>query len=186
MFLEKVGLKGRMPTISACGGRQSPYEDYRTALRQGQDAVLLIDSEAPVLQQHHQGDPTTWKPWAHLAQRHGDGWQMPRGSADADCHRMVQCMETWFLADRAALVAFFGQGYREKALPAEANPVEGIAKTAVYDALSDATSDCKTKARYGKGDHSFKLRAQINPHPVTDALPWARRFVDELKRKIPV
>jgi hypothetical protein len=44
--------------------------------------------------------------------------------------------------------------------------------------------NCKTKAEYGKGEHAFKLLASIDPAKVMAASPWARRFVDELKKKM--
>jgi hypothetical protein len=184
-FLEKAGLKGRMPAISASGSRRFAYDDYCTAVANGDAAVLLVDSEAPVSDAHQQGeDMAKWLPWSHLKQRQGDGWDKPGNSPDTDCHLMVQCMESWFLADRQTLKAFFGQGFKEKPLPATNNPVEKVAKTQVYDALAKATNDCKTKAQYGKGEHSFNLLAQVDPAKVTAASPWAKRFVDELKKKM--
>ena len=99
---------------------------------------------------------------------------------------MVQIMESWFLADRATLQTFFGQGFNANALPAAQNSLDGIAKPTVYSALEQATKGCKTKASYGKGEHSFKLLAKIDPASVTSASPWAKRFVDELKKKMGV
>lgn len=183
-FLEKAGLKGKMPGISACGGRRLAYDDFCTAIASGESAMLLVDSEAPVPSAHQTGEPATWRPWLHLKQRQGDGWVKPANAADTDCHLMVQVMESWFLAERETLQIFFGQGFRENALPAIGNAIEGIAKTQVYDALKQATQNCKTKAEYGKGEHSFKLLAKIDPTKVTAASPWAKRFVDELKKKM--
>ena len=99
---------------------------------------------------------------------------------------MVKIMESWFLADRDALKAFFGQGFKENALPASDNAIEGIAKQQVYRSLEQATSNCKTKAVYGKGEHSFKLLTKIDPAKVIQASPWAKRFVDELRKKMDV
>lgn len=42
----------------------------------------------------------------------------------------------------------------------------------------------KSKAEYGKGEHSFPLLARIDPATVMAASPWAKRFVDELKKKV--
>jgi hypothetical protein len=97
---------------------------------------------------------------------------------------MVQIMESWFLADRDTLKAFFGQGFKENALPAANNAIEGIAKPQVYNALAQATSNCKIKSIYGKGEHSFKLLTKIDPVKVTQASLWAKRFVDELRKKM--
>jgi hypothetical protein len=185
-FLEKAGLKGKMPAIVACGGRQQAYDAYCTALERGETTALLVDSEAPVAPAHQQPNdqPAQWQPWQHLMAR--DNWAKPANALDTDCHLMVQVMESWFLADRERLKTFFGQGFRENALPAANRPIEGVAKDQVYSALKQATQNCKTKAEYGKGEHSFKLLARIEPAKVMAASPWAQRFVDELKKQMGV
>ena len=185
-FFEKAGLIGFMPRVVACGGRQDAFESYCTAVQSGDDAVLLVDSEAPVHAQHQQRDPATWQPWQHLKQRQCDGWDKPDEVADTDCHLMVQCMESWFLADRETLKKFFGQGFKERSLPAAGNAVEEVSKTQVYQSLANATKDCKTKAQYGKGEHSFKLLAAVNPVTVTAASPWAARLLTQMKIKMRV
>lgn len=182
-FLEQAGLKGRMPRIVACGSRHDAYDSFCTAVKMGEPAFLLVDSEAPVATQHQHGHPNTWLPWEHLAKRHGDEWPKPEKTDELQCHLMVQCMENWFLADRAVLKSFFGQGFQDNQLPAAANAVESVAKQQVYQSLADATRTCKTKAQYGKGEHSFKLLAMIDPHKVTQASPWARRFVEALSAR---
>lgn len=182
-FLTKSGLTNR-PRIVACGSRRDAYDSFCIAIRNGEEAMLLVDSESPVKAQHQTGQDDSWQPWRHLKDRPGDGWEKPRDSAETDCHLMVQVMETWFLLDRDALKRFFGQGFRENALPATTTPVEKIAKKQVYETLEQATRDCKTKARYGKGEHSFELLAKIDPHKVTAASPWAKRFIDALEKKM--
>lgn len=182
-FLTQAGLRKR-PRVVACGSRQNAFESYCTAIANGEDAVLLIDSEAAVDVVCEQGPPASWRPWQHLKQRPGDGWDKPMAAADTDCHLMVQCMESWFLADRQTLQSFFGHGFNANQLPAAASAMETIPKAQVYQALANATTCCKTKAPYGKGEHSFKLLAKINPVVVKNASPWARRFVDELLKKM--
>jgi hypothetical protein len=173
-FLAKAGLKGHMPRIVACGGRRQAYDDFCTALRQSRHvAMLLVDSEDAV---------TVPSSWTHLLQRPADAWPTPPDATDDDCHLMVQCMESWLLADRDALKTFFGQGYDANALPPEQNSIETIPKIVVYQALAKATKDCKTKERYGKGEHSFLLLALIDPVKVTVASPWASHFVTVLKK----
>lgn len=182
-FITKAGVV-RRPRVVACGSRRDAYDSYCTAIANGEEAILLVDSEAPVAAQYQQNQPATWQPWQHLKHRPGDGWNKPEGTSDTDCHLMTQCMESWFLADRGRMNAFFGQGFKENQLPATANSVESVDKARVYESLSNATKDCKTKAQYGKGEHSFKLLAQIDPAKVTAASPWAKRFVDELKKRV--
>jgi len=183
-FLEKAGFKGKMPSITACGGRAFAYKDYCTAIANGESSVLLVDSEATVAEACQQGIPTTWLPWEHLKQRQGDGWDKPEGGQDTDCHLMVQIMESWFLADRDILISFFNNGFKEGQLPAISRPIESLPKADVYAALQKATADCKTKVPYGKGEHSFKILAKIDPNKVIASSSWARRFVDELKKKM--
>ena len=182
-FITKAGLKKR-PRIVACGSRRDAFDSFCTAINNGEDALLLVDSEEAVSAQHQQGQPNNWQPWVHLKARQGDGWDKPQHSVDTDCHLMVQVMESWFLADRETLKAFFGQGFKENALPAANNDIEVIAKQQVYNSLAQATSNCKTKAAYGKGEHSFKLLTKIDTAKVTQASPWAKRFVDELRKKM--
>lgn len=184
-FITKAGLKMR-PRVVACGSRRDAYDSFCTAIGNGEDAVLLVDSEEPIAG-NHQLDPEkpeTWLPWQHLKQRIGDGWDKPAGSLDTDCHLMVQVMESWLLADRDVLKDFFGQGFKDNLLPAAANAIENVSKPQIYDGLAKASGNCKTKAPYGKGEHSFKLLAKIDPGKISAASPWAKRFLDELKKKM--
>lgn len=126
-FLQKAGLEGRMPRVVACGSRANAYDSFCTAVFNGEAAMLLVDSEEPVISDAEPGDankPESWLPWLHLQQRRGDGWNKPPGSNDLQCHLMVQCMESWFLADRDAIKKFFGQGFSENSLPAATNSLE--------------------------------------------------------------
>ncbi|MCW8166057.1 DUF4276 family protein [Verminephrobacter aporrectodeae] len=182
-FITTAGIKNQ-PRIVASGSRSKAFDDYRIAIDNGEEALLLIDSEAPVADQHQQGaDADQWKPWAYLRNRQDDAWEQPAGASDTDCHLMVQCMENWFLADSTTLRKFFGQGFKENKLPAH-RPIEQVAKNEVHSALADATQGCKTKAPYGKSEHSFKLLAEVDPGRITAASPWAKRFVDALKKKM--
>jgi hypothetical protein len=190
-FLGKAGLQGHMPRIIACGGRENAYDSFCTAVANGQRAFLLVDSEAPVAPQlgapkSEPQDRQQWLPWAHLNQRKGDEWAKPSDARDIDCHLMVQIMESWFLADSSALATFFGAGFNAKKLPNPGVAIESIAKADVYKALADATTSCKTKAAYGKGEHSFKILAVIDPDKVRAASPWAKRFVEALKTEMGV
>ena len=174
-FLLKAGLANRMPRIVACGGRGQAYDEfcsYHANARNGQIVLLLVDSESPV---------SSMSPWEHLLRREEDAWKRPSGASDEQCHLMVQCMEAWFLADRDSLRAFFGPGMIESALPGNPN-VESISKQDVLTSLEKATLNCKVKAAYGKGEHSFKVLARIDPAKVSQASPWARRFFDTLSR----
>lgn len=182
-FLKKSGLHTR-PRISACGSRQNAYDDFCIAIANGEDAMLLVDSEAAVSADCQQHKSEKWLPWKHLAEQPGDQWQKPQGATDDQCHLMVQCMEAWLIADLATLKKFFGQGFREKALPAPSRPIEEVPKQQLYDGLKNATKNCDTKSAYGKGEHSFDLLARIDPHKVADQSPWAARFLNSVKQKL--
>lgn len=182
-FLTHAGLT-RRPRILACGSRQNAYKDFCFALRKGEPAMLLIDSEAPVSANHEQGQIETWQPWEHLAQRTGDQWQKPDHASNDQCHLMVECMEAWLITDRTTLKHFFGQGFRENALPAPSRSIEKVSKADLYEALKKATCQCKTKHLYGKGEHSFELLASINPEKVSEQSKWAQRFIDSVKKKM--
>ncbi len=170
-FIEKSGLKGTMPQIVASGTRRNAYEAFETRHRdassKNETALLLVDAEAPVRKA---------EPWQHLKDR--DEWDRPEGVKDEQCHLMVQVMESWFLADRTAFSAYYGQGFQEIALPS--NPqIEQVAKNDVLKAIRQATRGT-TKGRYDKGRHSFEILARIDPAKVTSASPHAKRFVETL------
>ena len=97
---------------------------------------------------------------------------------------MVQCMESWFLADREALNTYFSQGFRDNGLPATERLLEGIPKEESLDSLKTATRDCKPKGQYHKGRHSFPLLGEIDPQKVVEKSPWAKRFIKQLKAKM--
>lgn len=192
-FLSKAGFHGCMPRIIACGGRKNAYDSFCMAIKNGQRAFLLVDSEEPVARQTDGAGPRStpedranWLPWAHLQQCQGDEWDKPAGASDTDCHLMVQIMESWFLADRAALTVFFAAGFNQKKLPNPDAAIETIPKPEVYKALKEASANCKTKASYDKGEHSFKILANIDPALVCAASPWALRFVECLKTEMGV
>ncbi len=171
IFIEKAGLQGRMPKIVASGSRKNAYEDFEKkhdhAAHEDVSALLLVDAEGPV------GEA---EPWQHLKDR--DGWNRPDGATDDQCHLMVEVMETWFLADRRALRVFYGQGYRENALPP--NPqVEQIPKQDVLNGL-DRAANGTTKGSYDKGSHSYEILAKIDPEKVKNVSPYANRLIETL------
>jgi hypothetical protein len=174
-LLEKAGFKDHMPRIVACGGRRNAYEQFCTAVASGEGAILLVDSEAPV---------TTGNPWQHVAQRQGDEWDQPAGATEDHLHLMVQCMESWILADRRALREYFGQGFQESALPAAGRIPEDVGKLDLYNCLKQATRKTKTKGAYDKGKHSFKLLAIVDPGLVRKAGKWSERFFATLDRSM--
>lgn len=190
-FLQKAGLCGYMPRIVACGSRNDAYDSYCTAVNNGEEAVLLVDSEASVIMPSEiaeDSDPKSWKPWHHLKNRLGqmgqaaDNWNKPVNASDEDCHLMVELMEAWFFADIDALKQYYGQGFNEHSLSRRAC-IESISKAEVIRSLENATRATK-KGTYSKGNHSFEILAQIDPDKVTSQSKWAKRFVTLLLEKM--
>ena len=93
---------------------------------------------------------------------------------------MVQVMESWFLADKEALTAFYGHNFRQRALP-QRHDIEKVPKQDVFNGLKNATKGTG-KRRYNKGSHSFAILAKIDPEKVMAASPYARRLVTTLKK----
>ncbi len=106
--------------IIASGDRAKAYKDFCSALRQhpGDYLILLVDSEAEV---------TATMPWQHLKARQGDNWEQPDGVESDQAHLMVQVMESWLLADRKTVAAYYGKGFLANSLPRQTN-IEKIDK----------------------------------------------------------
>ena len=104
-----MGFKGRKPRLVACGSRGNVFDRFRVAHPARGDAyvAMWIDSEEPL--------NDAQKLWDHL-KRHG-GWEKPAGAVDEQVLFMTTCMETWIVADRAALREHYGSSLQEKVLP---------------------------------------------------------------------
>jgi len=173
-FFERAGLQGRMPKVVACGSRNDAYSDFKRAVANAGDndfPVLLVDSEEEV---------TEDQPWKHLKDR--DNWERPELAEDDQAHLMVQCMESWFLADRQCLAKYFGDGFTEKPLPGNRN-IEEVAKAKVFEALEMSTRKTKTKGEYGKGKHSFEILGELDPEKVRAASKHADNLLVTLDEK---
>ena len=158
--------KGWRWKLVCCGGRDETFRAFGNARSTG-DAltVLLVDSEGPVKA----------GPRAHLAAQ--DGWDMC-GVSDDDVHLMAQVMETWLVADRQALTAYYGQDFRANALPSRRN-LEEEDKTAVAAALDEATRRTQ-KGGYRKIQHGSDLLASIDPAKARERCRHCARLFDTL------
>lgn len=163
------------PRVVACGGREQAFDQFKTAIAQGQNALLLVDSEELVCAAAtNSGSSRDWQPWLNLKQQ--AGWDKPTQANECDVHLMVQCMESWLLCDVPAVKAFFGNGFAD--VP-QNKPVEALTKAELDQWLKKSTQDTQ-KGAYGKGAHSFKLLALISAEQVLKQSPWAQRLVNEL------
>lgn len=109
--------------------------------------------------------------------RKGDGWERPAGATDEQLHFMHVCMETWLVADPDALTRVLGSKFDKSKLPAFAS-LEGSNKQKLYDALSAAAKPTPS-GDYGKGDHSFRVLAEVAPASLRP-LTWGKRFLDAM------
>ena len=145
-------------SVIPCGSRQRTFghwskdpENPRYPIR-----VLLVDAEGPVQSMGV----------AHLASR--DGWPI----ADADekrIHLMVQTMETWIVADLAALQDYYGQLFVRTAIPVAPN-LETTEKRRVAAALRAATERTQ-KGAYHKTKHAPDLLMRMDPDQVRRRCP---------------
>ena len=160
-LLERCGLSGRMPGLVASGSRNTAFDNFNESHSNtsGPEFVaLLIDSEAAV--------SDIEETWEHL--RRTDGWRRPRGATDDQVLLMTTCMETWIVADQAALGEHFGQGLRPNALPSPTN-LESSSTGDVQNRLENATRDCA--APYTKGPRSYEVVGKLNPDTLESHLP---------------
>jgi len=173
-LLEKCGYQGRLPRLTACGGRADTFEDFQTghATKRDSDYVaMLIDSEEPL----ENLDAT----WRHL--KHYDGWDMPAGASNEQVLFMTTCMETWIVADRKTLTKHFGNKLQESALPA-LHDAESRSRQEIQKSLAHATRKCGNA--YAKGKRSFELLGKLSPPELQKHLPSFRRTVRVLDRNL--
>jgi hypothetical protein len=171
-FFANAGFTGRMPRVIVCGGRKNAYDSFCRALCSAcadEFPLLLVDSEIPV--------PDNKDPWDQLME--SDEWRRPDGVDARHAHLMVQCMESWFLADVVAVSRFFGQGFLARALP-RTNPIREVNTEDLLKALDEATRRCVTKGKYDKSQHSFGLLSLIDPEIVRRGCPHVERLLTVL------
>jgi len=172
-LFEKVVPDGDSPKVIACADRRSTFLDFRAGIKDGRDGflILLVDSEDPV------GPGVT--SWAHLNNR--DNWRRPAGTRDDQAHLMVQCMESWFLADRDALTKYYGQGFLVNSLPRHPN-IEQVPRQRLQRTLRHATARTQ-KGPYHKTRHGFELLTLIDPALVRQASGHAQSLFETLVAK---
>jgi hypothetical protein len=173
-LLEKAGFSGRMPRLSACGGRGSVFDDFKTAhtmRKVGDYIAMLVDSEDPVMDVE--------RTWEHLNRR--DQWDKPAGASDEQVLFMTTCMETGIVTDRRALQEHYGHGLQENALPPLTN-LENRNRHEVHDKVVHASRNCSNA--YRKGKRSFELLAKLDPAVLKQHLPSFVRVDRILKAKL--
>lgn len=169
-FLEKAvpAARGKLRLVAG-GGRDKTIDDFSREFRNTcpDFLILLVDSE----------ETDDGKLEARL--RSKGNWRVPRHTRTK--HRvcwMVQCMEAWFVADRAALRKFYGRKLHEKSLPRNRD-VEGIPKKDVLGALKKATKD-----QYDKGSHAPRILWLLNPQIVRTVAGHCQRLFDNIAQHV--
>lgn len=162
-LLENCGfaVQKRMPRLVACGGRDSAFDAFKIAQKTnaaGNFVALWVDSEEPLADLE--------AAWKHLQAR--DQWVQPVGAVDEQVLFMTTCMETWFVADRAALKTHFKEKLQESALP-PLHDLENRHRHDVQDKLIHATRECSNA--YAKGTRSFELLGKLSPAALAQHLP---------------
>jgi len=171
-LLEQSGFLGKLPRLTACGGRANVFDDFKTSLasRNNGFVAMLIDSEDPL--------EDLERAWDHLKRR--DGWVNPPGATDEQVFFMTTCMETWIVADRIALRDYFRATLHESALPSLVD-LEKRERGDILKQLTHATRDCSNA--YSKGRCSFEVLGKLNPSAL-NVLPSFARMVRILKEKL--
>lgn len=173
-----LDLQRRKPKLRACGGRDRVFRDFRTEMQAGDHdyIAMWIDSEEPMADIEQ-----TWK---HLARVTTVApWKKPDGAMDDQVLFMTTCMETWIVADRAALREHYHpkQSLNESPLPSTTD-LEARQRHEVQQALERATENCKNG--YSKGRRSFEIFEKLDPAILKRHLPSFARVHRILKAKL--
>ncbi len=179
IFFQKLMPDRETPTVLPCKGRSTTFRQFCKAIKnptQGHHYFLLVDAEAPI----EQGTSA----WDHLNNRPGDNWERPDEARDDQVFLMVQCMESWFLADREAVEIWYAhQNFKPLKLPPLIDgSIEPIAKDRVAEGLHAATKDTQASA-YHKTRHGPLLLESIEPKKVVAASVHAELMKKALRAR---
>ena len=162
-----------------CGPRSKTHKpflvEYRNAAQtnsqQTNIVALLVDSESPIVDS---ANPEKRK--QHLANQ--DQWDL-KGVSGECIHLMVQCMETWIVADQQAVAHFYGQAFLSSKLPTRMD-LENEPKTDVLAKLSAATKPTQ-KSEYHKLKHARLLLEKLDPEKIAQRCPAFKALITWLE-----
>lgn len=166
---KRIGFK-----IIPAGNTQNTYDDFILSVKISPQSfnLLLVDSDEAVA--------ANQTARAFLQNKYRK-WDL-QIVTDEQCHLMVQIMESWFIADVAALKNYYGREFKDSAIPKNKN-VETIAKKTIEKSLETATAKTQ-KAEYHKIEHGAKLLELVNPQKVRKAAPHCERLFATIADKI--
>ncbi len=159
-FFQCIPGRGGMSTADTFA---NPMPKDKGALR-----ILIVDSEAPINE--------LGKPWNELKK------PPPVWADDGSCYLMVQCLETWLLADVGSLVAYYskhGRCFNENKMKAW-NDLEAMPRKMLQEALEQATVRCPRPYAHADGN---MLIAVVERDKLKN-LPSVARLFRGLEEKI--
>jgi hypothetical protein len=168
-LLKAAGVQ-KLPRVVACGGGPSTLDDFKNAVERSgstERAFVLVDSESAVTE----GDSV----WAHLDKEYG--WKKPPEAEESTAFLMIQCMETWLIADLDAVIEYFKPHFNRKSIAAWPD-LEAVPKKTIQAALGSATAGGRA---YAKGKISFEILSTVEPAKLEAACPAAKRFFDAMR-----
>jgi len=176
-LIEKCGFSGRMPHLTACGGRDAVYDDFRIGNTQkgSNDYVAMwIDSEEPMI--------NIDRAWDHLQRvTTVTPWTKPERASDDQVLFMTTCMETWIVADLNVLKDYYGSKLQKSTLAPLLPELEKRTRDEVQEKLKYATRNCSNA--YRKGRRSFDVLGKLKPDTLKDNLPSFARVCRILGEK---
>lgn len=158
--------------VVARGSVHTTIKSYAEGFRQfspESQVALLVDSDGPV---------TAPSCAEHLKPKL-DAAGVPK-NARALVFLMVQCMESWFIADLAALKQCFGGKLRDQVIPRHTD-VEAVSVKDVLSALNESVKQTPT-AKYHKVQHGTRILESLNPVQVAARSKHAGELHDFLRK----
>ncbi len=172
LFKRAIGEQGDSPVrIRPVPGGAQAIKYFMNALRTKPDALNLLLRDCEGLDGSCSLESL----------RSRSDWKPPKGIKinDSQVFWMVEIMESWFIADRDALSAYYGAKFQAAKLPR--NPkVEEIPKRDVLSGLKTASKRTQ-KGPYHKTRHAPDLLRQVDPSKIEKVAPAARRLFDGLR-----
>ena len=107
-------------------------------------------------------------------------WELS-SPTDGQCHLMAQVMESWFLADPAALERFYGQGLRARQIPKRQN-VEEVPKAEVMTVLETPTAT-RRRASTTRTSTGRCILESLDPQRVRARAPHCDRLFERWWRR---